>query len=84
MLEALLTGLTVFLALRFDRYLERIKEDEKTLAQVVREALPSEKAEVMLPMNDEEYNQYLLDLSSRGELLNKLKKPWKFLSRKSP
>lgn len=36
-----------------------------------------EKAEFMPPMNDEEYEDWIASQSSRGELMAKLKRPWK-------
>lgn len=83
MIQAVLIGLSIFLALEAHDWRRRRREkpeETKSVAEIVRAILPQEKAEFMLPMNEEEFNDHMESQSSRGELLANLPRPW----RKSP
>jgi len=90
--NALAVFLAIFCSLELHAYLERrrVNPEEPTLKQRAEEALrsilPQEKAEYMPPMNEEEYENHLLDLSGRNDLLTKLdaKLPWNSEHPKSP
>lgn len=90
LLEPFLWVLFGFLAVECHFWLERRRalppEERKTLDQVVRSVLPQEKGEYMLPMNDEEYEKHLDDLSGRGGLMEavKAKMPWRSKHQNSP
>jgi len=82
-LNALLTGIAVFISMRLNRVVEKRIEEGRPLSpwSPVRE-----KAEFLPPMNDEEYDTYMDENSGHGELTKSVlaKMPWNLNRPKSP
>lgn len=86
-MEALFIGIAVFAAFEAHSWRERRREkpeETPTLGEIARSFLPQEKAEYLLPMTPEEYDEHMEAQTSRGELMAKLPKPWKSPPPKSP
>lgn len=86
-LSAILNGLAVFLALELHYKIVKIREINngkvavKELVKPLTKLLEDQKTEFLPPMNDEEYEQHMLDESGRGELLKRVLNPFKWKSK---
>ena len=82
LLDALFTGLAVFIALELHTKVAKVREiygGRLPLKEIVKPySNLLEKTEMLPPMDYEEYEQHMLDQSDRGELLKKVlgKLPW--------
>lgn len=83
LLNALFTGLAVFIALELHRKIEAKRAKGEPILPFSNPL--EEKAEFLPPMTDEEYTAYELAESERGGLLRtiKAKMPWTSTSQKS-